>query len=81
MKRSITKLLFRHNFAFGFGLSYTEFSYSGLTVTEKEARFTLTNTGDLDGAEIAELYVHAKKPSGYRPVSYFHAGRISDGAV
>ena len=54
-------------FPFGFGLSYTSFSYSNLTVTEKEARFTLTNTGDADGAEIAELYVHAEKPSVYRP--------------
>ena len=54
-------------FPFGFGLSYTTFSYSDLKVTEKKATFTLTNTGKADGAEVAQLYVHAKKPSVYRP--------------
>ena len=54
-------------FPFGFGLSYTTFEYSGLTVTEKEASFTLKNTGGLDGAEVAQLYV--SKPDGevFRP--------------
>ena len=32
-------------FPFGFGLSYTTFVYSGLTVSESEVVFTLTNTG------------------------------------
>ena len=54
-------------FPFGFGLSYTTFEYSGLTVTEKEASFTLKNTGEMDGAEVAQLYV--SKPDGevFRP--------------
>ena len=54
-------------FPFGFGLSYTTFEYSGLTVTEKEASFTLKNTGGMDGAEVAQLYV--SKPDGevFRP--------------
>ena len=55
-------------FPFGFGLSYTSFAYSDLKVTDKAAAFTLTNTGKMDGAEVAQLYVHAKKPSVYRPV-------------
>ena len=54
-------------FPFGFGLSYTTFAYADLAVTEKEASFTLTNTGSYDGAEVAQLYVHAKAPSVYRP--------------
>ena len=54
-------------FPFGFGLSYTTFSYSDLKVTDKKAVFTLTNTGKVDGAEVAQLYVHAKNPSVYRP--------------
>ncbi len=54
-------------FPFGFGLSYTTFEYSDLKVNDKEARFTLRNTGGMDGAEIAQLYVHAKNPSVYRP--------------
>ena len=54
-------------FPFGFGLSYTSFAYSDLKLTDKGAVFTLTNTGDRDGAEVAQLYVHAVKPSVYRP--------------
>ena len=55
-------------FPFGFGLSYTTFAYSDLKVSETEVRFTLTNTGDRDGAEVAQLYVSAKNPTVYRPV-------------
>ena len=55
-------------FPFGFGLSYTTFEYSDLSVTGKEATFTLKNTGGMDGAEVAQLYV--SKPDGdvFRPV-------------
>ncbi|HAB95192.1 MAG TPA: glycosyl hydrolase [Lachnospiraceae bacterium] len=44
-------------YPFGFGLSYTTFEYSGLTVDEKGATFTVKNTGSCDGAEVAQLYV------------------------
>ncbi len=54
-------------FPFGFGLSYTTFTYSDLKVTDKKASFVLKNTGKMDGAEVAQLYVHAKNPSVYRP--------------
>src|SRR5271170_8053571 len=46
-------------FPFGFGLSYTTFDYSGLTVTpgqNVEVSFTIANTGGRNGAEIAEVY-------------------------
>jgi len=46
-------------FPFGFGLSYTTYRYSGLTVTpgdKVKVSFTVTNTGARDGAEIAEVY-------------------------
>ena len=52
-------------YPFGYGLSYTTFDYSNLN-TDKEtydqadtiqATFTLTNTGDREGAEVAQLYV------------------------
>src|SRR5277367_2684989 len=46
-------------FPFGFGLSYTTFEYSGLTVTpgqNVEVTFTIANTGARTGAEIAEVY-------------------------
>lgn len=54
-------------FPFGFGLSYTTFEYSDLSVSEKQASFTLKNTGGMDGAEVAQLYV--SKPDGgvFRP--------------
>jgi beta-glucosidase len=54
-------------FPFGFGLSYTTFEYSDLLFADQAASFTLTNTGKMDGAEVAQLYVHAKAPSVYRP--------------
>ena len=45
-------------FAFGFGLSYTTYAYSGLTVDSsgKTAHFTVKNTGKRAGTEIAEVY-------------------------
>jgi len=46
-------------FPFGYGLSYTSYSYAGLTVTPGktvQVTFTLTNTGSRAGAEIAEVY-------------------------
>lgn len=46
-------------FPFGYGLSYTSYRYSALSLTAGKtikARFTLANTGARDGAEIAEVY-------------------------
>jgi beta-glucosidase len=46
-------------FPFGHGLSYTTYSYSNLKVTpvkNPRVNFTVTNTGDRAGAEIAEVY-------------------------
>jgi beta-glucosidase len=46
-------------FPFGFGLSYTTYSYSGLTVDDanRTVHFTVRNTGHRAGTEIAEVYV------------------------
>ena len=48
-------------FPFGYGLSYTSFEYSDLSVEQLEDRvnlsFRLTNTGERDGAEIVQVYV------------------------
>ncbi len=62
-------------FPFGFGLSYTTFAYSDLELSSNvmtpgntiEARFTLTNTGDKAGFEVAQLYVEPVNPSVDRP--------------
>lgn len=54
-------------FPFGYGLSYTEFSYSDLEVREKEVSFVLTNSGGMDGAEVAQLYIGLPKTEIFRP--------------
>jgi beta-glucosidase len=46
-------------FPFGFGLSYTTYSYSNLKATPGKTprvTFTVTNTGNRPGAEVAEVY-------------------------
>jgi beta-glucosidase len=50
-------------FGFGFGLSYTTYAYSGLSVDSaaKIARFTVKNTGKRAGTEIAEVYARLPK--------------------
>ena len=54
-------------FPFGFGLSYTTFEYSDLTATDQEATFTIKNTGGMDGAEVAQLYISKRDGSVFRP--------------
>ncbi len=44
-------------FPFGFGLSYTTFSYKNLEAGPHGVTFTVTNTGAVAGAEVAQLYV------------------------
>jgi len=46
-------------FPFGFGLSYTTYSYSGLTVddAQRTVHFAVKNTGAREGTEIAQVYV------------------------
>lgn len=45
-------------YPFGYGLSYTTFEYSDLTVTGLDATFKVTNTGDRKGDEVVQLYLH-----------------------
>lgn len=54
-------------YPFGLGLSYTEFQYRDLTVNPEGAEFTLTNTGNRDGAEVAQLYIGMKDGKVFRP--------------
>ena len=63
-------------FAFGHGLSYTTFVYSNLKVAPAEFKpdarvtieFTVTNTGTVAGAEVAQLYVRDVEASVPRPL-------------
>lgn len=54
-------------FPFGFGLSYTSFAYSDLKATADAASFTVTNTGAVAGAEVAQLYVAKPDHEVFRP--------------
>ena len=50
-------------FPFGYGLSYTDFEYSGLEVSESTVSLTVRNTGTRAGSEIVQLYVDRPKTS------------------
>ena len=57
-------------FPFGFGLSYTTYAYSGLKVTAGECTtvsFTVKNTGERAGTEIAQAYTSLPDAAGEPP--------------
>ena len=68
-------------FPFGYGLSYTQFAYSGITLDkavygpEDEIRVSLTlaNTGDCDGTEVVQVYIRDLVGSITRPVKELKA--------
>ena len=63
-------------YGFGHGLSYTSFDWSELDVTEDRTAtdgefrlaFTLANTGDREGSEVVQLYLHDPVASVVQPV-------------
>lgn len=63
-------------YPFGYGLSYTTFEYSDLKLSAHKIKetdgltvsFKIKNTGDVAGAEIAELYVSDLESTIFRPV-------------
>jgi beta-glucosidase len=63
-------------FPFGFGLSYTTFAFSNLTVTPSTASadgpitvaFDVRNTGSRAGADVAQVYVGEQAPQVPRPI-------------
>ncbi len=55
-------------YPFGYGLSYTTFEYSDLTVTDEGVAFKIKNTGAVAGAEVAQLYVGKPDSVVPRPV-------------
>ena len=55
-------------YPFGYGLSYTSFEYSNIEATKDAVTFTITNTGNMDGAEVAQVYVSCKNGKIFRPM-------------
>lgn len=63
-------------YPFGYGLSYTDFTYGKLSLSSDRmprngnitAKVTVTNSGDRDGTEIVQLYIHDKYACIARPV-------------
>jgi len=63
-------------YPFGYGLSYTKFNYSDVTVSNVnpkgnqtiQASVTVTNSGNYDGAEVVQLYIRDMVGSITRPV-------------
>ena len=64
-------------FPFGHGLSYTEFTYDKLKVAVEDENvlvsFTVTNTGELDGKEVAQIYVGMEHSEVERPTKELKA--------
>ncbi len=54
-------------YPFGYGLSYTTFAYSDVSATKDEVTFTVANTGAVDGAEVAQVYVSCRNGNIFRP--------------
>ena len=63
-------------YVFGYGLSYTTFDYSDVTLSSAslsnggsiQASVTVTNSGGVAGEEVVQLYIHDKIGSLSRPV-------------
>jgi beta-glucosidase len=76
-KKELTPL-----FPFGYGLSYTEFTYSDLALSKHsitlpeavEVSFTIENTGDVVGGEAPQLYIsdgHSRLPRPAKELKHF----------
>lgn len=63
-------------YIFGHGLSYTNFTYSDLTLDKKaltksdsiKVEVTVTNTGTRDSDEVVQLYIHQRYGTAIRPI-------------
>ena len=62
-------------YPFGYGLSYTTFDYSGFSMPESlsdgqplKIKVTVTNTGDYQGDEVVQVYIHDELASVARPL-------------
>ncbi|PYE51014.1 beta-glucosidase [Deinococcus yavapaiensis] len=72
-------------YAFGFGLSYTTFSYANLTLTRDETddltpidvAFDLSNTGTRDGTDVAQVYLSLPEEAAAPPKKLVGWARVA----
>jgi beta-glucosidase len=69
---------------FGYGLSYSRFEYAGLTLDACETGgidvgFTITNTGSVDGDEVAQVYVSGEAIRPIKKLAGFERVQIKAG--
>jgi beta-glucosidase len=59
-------------YPFGYGLSYTDFLYSNMKIKQEQGSVLVSvdveNIGNMDGAEVVQLYVSTQNPSVDRPI-------------
>jgi beta-glucosidase len=67
-------------FPFGFGLSYTSFSVGGLSVNGRSATFTVSNTGQRAGDDVAQLYLVSRGGEKLRRLVGFQRVSLQPGA-
>jgi len=68
-------------YPFGYGLSYTRFNYSGTALNDRVIErgdtlrvcFNLKNSGNMDGDEVVQLYVSARKHTDKDPIKQLKA--------
>ena len=73
MPHDYVEMSARPLYAFGYGLSYTTFKYDDLNIeetgdTQFKVTFTVTNTGDMNGDEVVQLYLHDEFASTAQPM-------------
>jgi beta-glucosidase len=63
-------------YCFGHGLTYSSWSYSALQVNQTAVSFTLTNSGEVPGSEVAQLYVTYPEAAGEPPRQLRGFGKV-----
>lgn len=75
-KSAYIDMLNTPRYAFGYGLSYTKFNYTNLKLDKEllqkgqnlNVSFTLTNSGEIAGEEVVQLYLQDKVATVVRPI-------------
>jgi len=75
-------------YPFGYGLSYTDFEYSNCDVSLNDdiinVEFDLKNTGEVDGAEVFQIYVNDPVAAVTKPIKelkYFDKAELKSGEI